>query len=94
MRVHQVNGDWWMVSNALVVEEGHKNTADVNDRIYRDNNGHITMCSHCRCSQRVDKPTQWDFVPQYLVRAAQAMTVSHGICPICYAYFYPAKGSQ
>src|SRR5262252_1899672 len=92
MRVHQVNGDWWLVSNALVVEEGHHATAAASDAIYRGSNGLINMCSHCRCTQRTDKPTQWDFVPQYLVRTSQALTVSHGICPICYAYFYPPNG--
>ena len=90
MRVHRVNGDWWMVSNALVFEEEHQASAAASDAIYRDSNGLINMCSHCRCTRRVDRPTQWDFVPQYL-RTAQAMTVSHGICPICRAYFYPPR---
>ena len=54
-----------------------------------DANGFVSICAHCRCAKRVDNPDQWDFVPQYLqLRPESTPKVSHGLCPVCRAYFY------
>jgi hypothetical protein len=77
-----------VVTNALVVERPHASTATDDPDRYVDRDGLITMCSHCRCSRRVDSLDHWDFVPEYLQPLEPAVRVSHGLCPVCRAYFY------
>ncbi|MBZ5722877.1 MAG: hypothetical protein LAO03_21260 [Acidobacteriia bacterium] len=89
MRVHLLNSNWLMLSNALLVEEEHPRAASAHDAAYRNDKGLITMCAHCRCSQRKDEPGHWDFVPAHLKARPLSLGVSHGLCPICRAYFYP-----
>ncbi len=92
MRIHLLRpGHWFAVTNTLVVERPHEGTsmADASANTYVDANGIVTACAHCRCAKRVDNPDQWDFVPQYLqLRLGSTPTVSHGLCPVCRAYFY------
>ena len=79
----------YTVINALTVEEGMegKRTALVlNPPEYLNEAGIITLCSHCRRSSRIDCSGQWDWVPANLKPALR--NVSHGLCPICYEYFY------
>jgi hypothetical protein len=81
--------NWFLVTNSLVVEQSHRNTQSPNQYLYF-NQGIITMCAHCRCSRRVDRPEEWDFVPEYLrLKGLDALNVSQGLCPICQAYYYP-----
>jgi hypothetical protein len=78
----------YTVVNALnVVEkmEG-KHPALVLGPQYITEDGFITVCSHCRRSRRVNAPDKWDWVPANLKPAQR--NVSHGLCPICHAYFY------
>ncbi len=89
MRIHLLKPqDWLAVTNPLVVERSHPRTAPADPNTYVDGNGLVTMCAHCRCSRRVDNPDQWDFVPDYLQPKLAAVKVSHGLCPVCRAYFY------
>jgi len=89
MRVHLLNSNWLMVSNTLLVEEAHCRETPAHDSVYRNEHGLIIMCAHCRCSQRTDEPRQWDFVPAHLKARPLSLGVSHGLCPVCRAYFYP-----
>jgi hypothetical protein len=89
MRIHLLKPqDWLVVTNPLVVERSHPRTVPADPNTYVDANGLATMCAHCRCSRRVDNPDQWDFVPEYLQPKLSAVKVSHGLCPVCRAYFY------
>jgi hypothetical protein len=89
MRVHALkNRAWLMVTNPLIYESPHRKSVQPDGNLYVQPSGLIMMCAHCRCSQRVDLPDRWDFVPDYLRLSGQAsLIVSHGFCPICYAYF-------
>jgi hypothetical protein len=88
MRIHLLKArDWFVVTNALVVERPHSGMATNDPDRYVDRNGLITMCAHCRCSRRVDSPDHWDFVPEYL-QPLESVRVSHGLCAVCRAYFY------
>jgi len=88
MRIHLLKPqDWFVVTNSLVVERSHARAATADPNAYVDANGLVTNCAHCRCSRRVDSPDQWDFVPEY-IRLESAVKVSHGLCPVCRAYFY------
>ena len=78
----------YTVINALTVQEtmdAHRPPLVLGPEYVADT-GIITVCSHCRRSRRVDSPDQWDWVPANL-RPAQG-NISHGLCPICHAYFY------
>ena len=90
MRIHLLqHQSWFVVTNTLVVERPHGETAKADANIYVDVNGLVTVCAHCRCSKRVENPDRWDFVPEYLkLRPESTPKVSHGLCPICRAYFY------
>jgi hypothetical protein len=86
LAVEQPKG--YTLINALTVEEGMeaKRPALVLGPEYLTDAGIITVCSHCRRSRRVDCSGQWDWVPANLKPALR--NVSHGLCPICHAYFY------
>jgi hypothetical protein len=56
---------------------------------YRDANGMVTQCSHCRRVQVAAAPpaqSDWHHVPAFIKRAPPGTT--HGICPICFMYHY------
>ena len=79
----------YTVINALTVEEGmeeKRHALVLSSPEYLTEAGIITVCSHCRRSSRIDCSGQWDWVPANLKPALR--NVSHGLCPICYAYFY------
>ncbi len=90
MRIHLLKPqDWFVITNTLLVEQPHTSTAAVDPNTYVDANGLVTLCAHCRCSKRVDNPDQWDFVPDHVqARLDSAVKISHGLCPLCRAYFY------
>jgi len=91
MRIHLLRPqNWFLVTNTLVLERSHPKVAKPDPNTFVDSNGLITICAHCRCSMRVDRPDQWDFVPEHLqLRGVSAMKVSHALCPVCRVYFYP-----
>ncbi len=102
MRIHLLKPrNWFVITNTLFVERSHTRTAVADPNTYADANGLVTMCAHCRCSKRVDNPDQWDFVSDYLhPRLESTVKISHGLCPLCRAYFYrlgqclPTKGES
>ena len=79
-----------VVVNSLRISRPHdamkRPAKPATEALYRDHNGFIAQCSHCRRVQRVDHPTQWDWVPAW-VKAMPANT-SHSLCHICYDYYY------
>jgi len=91
MRIHLLTPqNWFLVTNTPMVERLHDKAAVTDRKMYRDADGMVKVCAHCRCSQRLDAPAQWDFVPEHLQRtSAMGLKVSHGLCPLCRAYFYP-----
>jgi len=53
---------------------------------YRDKDGFVHQCAHCRRTRRCDDHRVWDWIPDF-VRTPQLNT-SHGLCDVCYAYYY------
>ncbi len=94
MRTHLINCGWVLVTNTLVIERPHANPWHAESDVYKRDDGFITMCAHCRCSRRVNNPAQWDFVPAHVRDSPVRLRVSHGLCPVCRAYFYPAKSAH
>jgi hypothetical protein len=77
-----------VVVNSLTVERPHGSerppatlTAD-----YTSEHGIITMCCHCRRTQRTGQEEIWDWVPSFV--ESLPPFVSHGICPVCLNLFY------
>jgi hypothetical protein len=93
MRVFPLRLSSLLVENSLLVERLHgadREAAEANAAQYVSENGILTMCCHCRRTRRIasEKPFEtWDWVPDFLVNPPGA--VSHGLCRMCYAYFYP-----
>jgi hypothetical protein len=52
----------------------------------REENGLVTMCSHCRRTRLPGQEARWVWLPD-LVRE-MPREVSHGICPVCFDLHY------
>lgn len=86
--------DGLLVVNSLTVSEPMK-AARKGRRLplqsrYRDGNGLITQCSHCRRVQLRDNPNRWDWVPAWVKEMPEE--TSHGLCPACYGHYYTPLG--
>ncbi len=90
MRIHLLKPqNWYVITNPLSFERRHAGGSSADAQTYVNADGFVIMCAHCRCSKRLSKPEQWDFVPEYLQPSSvSGAKVSHGLCPICKAYFY------
>ena len=76
----------------LRVERPHdRAVAAPEDLRYRDDQGVITQCAHCRRTRRSTNLSTWDWVPAYLDRSLR--DVSHGLCPTCFRHYYPRAAS-
>ena len=76
--------------NSLVVEQSHESSRAPlapNDARYRDDNGLVHQCAHCRRVERREGASVWDWVPAW-VRQSPLLT-THTVCGICYGYYYP-----
>lgn len=78
----------FLVMHSLRVEKplDFRPTQAPDDARYAGSDGIIVMCCHCRRTRRFQDSHAWDWVPVYLERRSG---VSHGLCGICHAYFYP-----
>lgn len=75
-----------LVVHSLMVERPHEPGQDENAAHYILADGAIHLCSHCRRARRADN-AEWDWVPGVL--EDPPAPVSHGLCGLCLAYFYP-----
>jgi len=75
--------------NSLRVERAHDRPSFAGlDEVYRQSNGVIVMCSHCRRTRRrLGDREAWDWVSDYVAR--RPLQVSHGLCETCLEYYYP-----
>lgn len=89
MRILPVSGPGsFLVIHSLRVEKPHDRAAVApDDARYRSPGDIVVMCCHCRRTRRAAAPDLWDWVPDYVAKVPPR--VSAGICPACYAYFYP-----
>ena len=80
----------FIIINSLLVETPHEADRLAMPEVttlYLGQGDIVTMCCHCRRTQRSDGSQTWDWVPRYL--EAPPGRVSHGLCASCAAYFYP-----
>lgn len=59
-------------------------------RRYVDARGIVRQCMHCRRVARGGDDHTWDWVPDWVQKSPQE--TSHGICPICFAYYFGEGG--
>jgi hypothetical protein len=79
-----------IIVNSLEIEQPHQHAPGLEDRrSYRDRNGIVTMCCHCRRTKRPEALEVWDWVPEF-VREPPAR-VSHGLCAWCFQLHYGAR---
>jgi hypothetical protein len=53
---------------------------------YRDENGLIHQCSHCRRIQRINSKDTWDWIPKWVEHPDP--NTSHSLCEPCLDFFY------
>jgi hypothetical protein len=79
-----------VVVNSLAVSRPHEReahaVAPAGEYAYRNAEGLITQCSHCRRVQRTDERPHWDWVPEWV--SDMPPETSHGLCPLCFDYYY------
>lgn len=82
------NRNGLLVVNSLVERHPQSRTchAPFEER-YRNEDGMIMQCVHCRRVNRGTDAAVWDWVPEWL--EARPQNLSHGFCQPCYGYFYP-----
>jgi hypothetical protein len=87
MRLHALaGGRGLLASHALVVARPYPETWPADEGRYRDEDGLIRQCAHCRYVRRVGHVSSWEMVPEYLVKMPEG--TSHGVCAICFEYHY------
>lgn len=83
----------FVVINSLVVESQHDSRIraphDPERILYEDADGSILQCAHCRRVKVASDPFRWDWVPAWVDVSPSA--VSHGLCPVCFEYYYAAQ---
>jgi hypothetical protein len=72
MRVLSLKNGFFLVENSLRIEETHSGeglVAGPVEAMYRDKNGLISMCAHCRRTRRNESSeTSWDWAPPWWPR--------------------------
>lgn len=85
----------YVVVNSCVVDEPHDPDmcrAEPADREpYEDVHGMVVQCAHCRLVQRAAEPARWDWVAEWVETCPRDTT--HGLCPVCFDYYYPAANA-
>ena len=70
----------------LPMKDKGKNALKAMDNRYVNDNGFITQCSNCRCTQRAEESEVWDWIPEWVEKMTE--NSSHSICPICFDYYW------
>ncbi|MBC7962985.1 MAG: hypothetical protein H7Y05_08580 [Steroidobacteraceae bacterium] len=60
--------------------------------LYTQETGFITQCSNCRRVQLATRQDVWDWVPAWVEQMPE--NTSHGLCQICFEYYYEFKYPQ
>jgi len=86
-------GKGLLVVNTLVVEKEHPKVDEAiispDEKEYRNREGFIQQCCHCRTVQHQQMVGKWDWVPQWV--EDQPENIRHTICDVCTTQYYPAE---
>jgi len=93
MLVYAANGrlSVVLIVHSLMVErpfaDGERPAQAADHRRFRDADGLIHQCSHCR-RVRAASAVEWHWVPDWV--ACSPAGTSHDLCGLCFRYYYPA----
>jgi hypothetical protein len=89
MRVLPLGGRGLLIANTCI-EERARLVAGSAPAVgaYRRGADLMVQCAHCRRTRRADVEERWDWVPLFVARPPPY--TSHGLCPVCLEYYYPA----
>ena len=59
---------------------------------YRDAQGMVHQCCHCRRMSNLAHPGRWDWVPVWVERFPP--NTSHTLCGPCFAFYYSPHGPE
>lgn len=76
-----------LVNAPISSERPDETTREAVEAEYRDADGFITQCAHCRRSRRVTVE-EWVWIPAWVERMPDR--TSHSLCPPCLGHYYPA----
>lgn len=87
MFVYPLKRQGLMVVNAKLIERPQQRIAAHADAAsYRDADGLVHQCAHCRRIRSVANHESWDWVPAWVERMPRRC--SHGLCPTCLVFYY------
>ena len=79
-----------LVVNSLVQEMPHTGPlCEPIEQVYRNQDGLIIQCCHCRRVRRNGLNQQWDMVPSWV--EVIPPNTSHGLCYPCISYYYASS---
>lgn len=92
MLVYAVSdGSCVLIVNSLAIErtfaDGERPAHAADDSCYRDADGLIHQCSHCRRVRAAASAVEWHWVPGWVARSPAG--TSHDLCGLCFRYYYP-----
>ena len=95
MRVLPIGGPYLCIENTRYIERPQENIHSWKPGTisqYKDETGYITICCHCRRTQRMRGSVEqhWDFVPEFLI--VPPASLRNNLCPKCWREHYPANG--
>jgi hypothetical protein len=84
------NSEGLLLVNSLWVETAQQQeTFPPIEERYRNRNGLIIQCCHCRRFRRADAHSTWDWVRPWVEKMPE--NISHGICKICTGFYYAER---
>ncbi|HTI51119.1 MAG TPA: hypothetical protein VL475_09210 [Planctomycetaceae bacterium] len=95
-RKHRMNafpleeGQGLLLSHALVLDEPmSRDSAEPDERRFRNPQGIIRQCAHCRRVEQQPPHAGWAWVPEWMARCPPQ--TSHGICPPCFGFYFSER---
>ena len=83
-------GEGLLIVNSVRIERAHdpqeRSARQADEAIYRDTQGLVHQCAHCRRVKNLLELERWDWVPDWVKAAPQP--VNHRLCPVCIAHYY------
>ncbi len=87
------NAEGLLVVNSLRREVPHTRVpCPPLEELYRNDNGVVVQCCHCRRTRRAGTQNVWDWVPAWL--SNRPASTSHGLCEPCMGFHYSDRQSD
>lgn len=90
LTAYPLKGRGLLMVHSLVRSTAHEATGWQGPAIlddYRDVQGRITQCGHCRRFRHPGDHERWDWIPEWVAQVP--LQTSHGLCATCLDHYYP-----